>query len=382
MESEQSSAASRTRVTMKEYAIQSDNAHCEILWSDNVRTTHDLATLEHFYRRWNYQLNMDDRKRWTDLSEDDVRRSVDMSISFDALIMDQSGAGMTRGLAALYYYGILLITETPVDDDGAGIAAIGAALGGGNIKLPSNSILSTYQAGKKDLVLTTGTDGPMRTLYGSVWATSSGAQPQGTSVADSAYGSDGLPLHTDFTYQTDPPGLQIFTMVQPALEGGESVFGDGFAVAEALRSQNPDAFDILSKTIRTYHSKDELTGWNLRASGPIIKVDRGRIVSIRHNDLDRLPDLPPDGTKDSQEIDAFYDKLHDAHLAWNSLLAQDKYRLVMKLRPGDTMVVANQRCFHGRKSFSSSTSHPRIVMGCYVSQDELSSRFRMEGFNV
>jgi hypothetical protein len=42
----------------------------------------------------------------------------------------------------------------------------------------------------------------------------------------------------------------------------------------------------------------------------------------------------------------------------------------------------SQRCFHGRKSFISSEEHPRVVMGCYVSQDELYSRFRMEGYDI
>jgi hypothetical protein len=41
-----------------------------------------------------------------------------------------------------------------------------------------------------------------------------------------------------------------------------------------------------------------------------------------------------------------------------------------------------QRCFHGRKSFRASTDHQRIVTGCYVSQDELNSRFRMEGYDI
>ncbi|MGK3746645.1 MAG: alpha-ketoglutarate-dependent taurine dioxygenase, partial [Bacillariaceae sp.] len=158
----------------------------------------------------------------------------------------------------------------------------------------------------------------------------------------SAYGSEGLPLHTDLTYIQDPPGLQIFTMVQPAPVGGDSVFCDGYAVAEKLKTINPDAFDILSNTIRTYHSKDNVTGWYLKASGPVIEVRDGQIVGIRHNDLDRLPDLPPNDLIEEKEIDEFYDNLKTAHAAWDALLAQDNFRLVMKLNPGDTMVVANQ----------------------------------------
>jgi hypothetical protein len=314
-----------------------NDAECQIVWSDGVRTTHNLTSLERDYRRWKHHLNnndqAEDRTFWNNLSEENVRNSSDISMSFERLIMDEDG--MKVGLRALYCFGILLITGTPVEDGGAGVAAIGAALGGGRIKVSSsNSILSNYRAGGSDIVLPAGTDGPMRTLYGSVWATSSAAQPVGTSVADSAYGSDGLPLHTDFTYQANPPGLQIFTMVQPALEGGESVFGDGCS--------NPTAFDMLSKTVRTYHSKDEATGWFLQASGPVVQLEHGRVVCIRHNDLDRLPDLPPHDVVDSSEIDAFYDNLTRAHEAWDSLLAEDKFRLVMKLEKGDTMVVANQ----------------------------------------
>mmetsp|Transcript_59782 Transcript_59782/g.64529 ORF Transcript_59782/g.64529 Transcript_59782/m.64529 type:complete len:135 (+) Transcript_59782:210-614(+) len=119
------------------------------------------------------------------------------------------------------------------------------------------------------------------------------------------------------TYFRDPPGLQIFTMVQPAINGGESVFADGYAIAEQLRSDHPAAFRVLSNTIRTYRCIDKETGWYLEASGPMIQTVKeemntyddggggtsgksdhrysrgGRIVGIRHNDLDRLPDFPP-----------------------------------------------------------------------------------------
>ena len=175
-----------------------------------------------------------------------------------------------------------------------------------------------------------------------MWATTTGAQASGTSIADSAYGNDALPLHTDMTYLQDPPGLQIFTMVQPALTGGESVFCDGFAVADTLKSMDLQAFNILSNTSRTFHSKDNETGWHLKATGPVIQERDGRIIGIRHNDLDRLTDLPPSYCVDSNEIDAFYDGLIRSHKNWDSLIAQDRFRLVMKLKRGDTMVVANQ----------------------------------------
>lgn len=330
---------SKNRLSINNVIID-DSRNCEILWNDGSRTFHDTERLEQQYLSWQRK-RPEDRILWENLTESDVRRSSKLSMSYNDLIFDGE-SGMSRALEALYRHGILLVTETPVDDNGAGIAALGAALSGGSVKdKPSASLLAMYRAGEREVVLPDGTDGPLRTLYGGVWATTSAGQPNGTSVADSAYSSDALPLHTDSTYFQDPPGLQIFTMVQPALVGGESIFCDGFAIAETLKTLYPTAFNVLSNTSRTFHSKDEVTGWYLKATGSVIQERNGRIIAIRHNDLDRLPDLPTNDM-DGTDIDRFYDDLESAHAKWDHLIAQDKYRLVMKLGPGDTMIVANQ----------------------------------------
>ena len=314
---------------------------CEVYWSDGTSSHHDVDALKQRYLSWK-KCRPEDRTLWEGLTEKDMRLSSDLSISFESLISDD-GSGMSRAIKTLYQYGIMLVTNTPVNDNGVGIAALGAALSGGSVKdSPSSSLLENYRLGGTEVVLPSGTDGPFRTLFGGVWATTSAGQPSGTSVADSAYGNDALPLHTDMTYLWDPPGLQIFAMVQPALTGGESIFCDGFAVAERLRTSDPTAFDTLSNTSRTYHSRDKVTGWNLKAIGPVIQVRDGRITGIRHNDLDRLSDLPPSNFVEKVEMDEFYYKLESAHEKWDSLLAQDKFRLVMRLERGDTMVVANQ----------------------------------------
>ncbi len=131
-------------------------------------------------------------------------------------------------------------------------------------------------------------------------------------------------------------------MVHPAHQGGESIIADGFAVANELLKTDPSAFAVLSQTLRRYRCIDQATGWNLQAYGPVISVRNGKVTSIRHNDLDRLPDLPPSGISEPDDIDAFYKSLQMSHAAWDKLLAQDKFRLVIKLQPGDTMVIANQ----------------------------------------
>lgn len=319
------------------------------------------------------------RKPWFGLTEQHVRDS-DMTLPFDHVLHDDQ----SHAIRALHTHGILLVTGTPINDpDGgsAAIAALAASLSGGAVKSRGSSLLPQYQPSQGgDIVLRDGTDGPLRTLYGTVWSTRAASQTDGASTADSAYSNDALPLHTDMTYHANPPGLQIFTMVQPAISGGESVFGDGLYCAERLRHEYPQAFATLTKVPRVFRCIDYTTGWHLEATGPMIQLglDGTSIVAIRHNDLDRLPDVPVGACCE----DGMYERLNEAHAAWDAILADDDTRLVLRLQPGDTVVVANQRCFHGRHSFETTESAPRTVMGCYVSQDELDSRFRMLGLEV
>lgn len=343
-------------------SIQAINPNTEdssysIVWSDGKTTKYSKSWLEQEARRWNNEAkltttnavtNDGEREFWSGLTEDGVRGSNQLSVDFNDLIHNETG--MSRAIKSLYKYGIVLIQGTPVDEEGgeAAIAALGAAVSGGQIKAePNSSLLANYRQNSKTetVMLPHGTDGPLRTLYGTLWSTTTAGQSDGASVADSAYGNDGLPLHTDMTYMRDPPGLQIFTMRQKAVVGGESTFGDGFAVAERLRESNPKAFDVLSQTPRTYRCIDKDTGWNLQATGPVIQLDpfnSHKIVQIRHNDLDRLPDLPPREIIDSGKADEWYADLREASQAWDELISSDEFRLVIQLQPGETMVVHNQ----------------------------------------
>jgi len=323
-------------VSIESVVAQDDEYRVQ--WSDGRLSNFPLKWLHDQVASFNGTTN-NDRVYWNDLTEERVRESSDLSMDFEDVLSDE---GMKQALQSIYRYGILLVERTPVSDK-SGVAALAGALGGGSVKTnPATSILAKYRDGGSDTILEDGTDGPLRTLYGSVWSTSSTTQMDGTSIADSAYGSEGLPLHTDMTYLRDPPGLQIFTMVNPAVRGGESVFGDGFAVADKLRTTSPAAFAILSRTNRRYRCVDRQTGWNLQASGPVISLRNGKVSSIRHNDLDRLPDLPPAGMTSPEDIDAFYTSLGMAHHEWDKLLLKDEFRLVMRLNTGDTMIVANQ----------------------------------------
>lgn len=360
-------------VTIQECTLQGD---CyRIIWSDGMISNYSLQWVQSTIQQWKGKAEIEptnknsynDRHLWTGFTEEHIRSSSSfMCIPYKDVVSEQNG--MFLALQTLYQYGILLVTNTPIQDQGVGIAVLAAALGGGSYQKRNNStsLLHHYQNPMNisqdnhtdpvsmSIVLPHGTDGPMRTLYGTVWSTNTTGQSAGASIADSAYGQDSLPLHTDLTYYRDPPGLQIFTMIQPSRKdhdggGGTSIFADGFAAAEILRQQNPDAFTTLTQTIRRYRCIDQMTGWHLEANGPIVQTNvMGQVVQIRHNDLDRMPDLP---SSLADNVDDFYRRLDHAHEVWDSVLGRDDIRLQMQLQSGDTMVVANQVSSQTKKNY-------------------------------
>jgi hypothetical protein len=193
-------AVNKSSIAIKDVSVV-DGDKYKVQWSDGVSSTYTMDWLQEQQDRFHGTVNNNDRILWTDLTEEQFRDSPDLSMPFETLITDE---GMKHALQSVYRYGILLVTQTPIHD-GSGVAAVGAAFGGGSIKdNPAISVLENYRRGGSETMMEHGTDGPLRTLYGSVWSTSSSSQEDGTSKADSAYGSDGLPLHTDMTYLHDP----------------------------------------------------------------------------------------------------------------------------------------------------------------------------------
>ncbi|MEO1314773.1 MAG: TauD/TfdA family dioxygenase, partial [Pseudomonadota bacterium] len=55
-----------------------------------------------------------------------------------------------------------------------------------------------------------------------------------------AYTAERLPLHTDLPNQEVPPGFQFLHCIANEAEGGGSLFADGFAMAEDLRTEAPN----------------------------------------------------------------------------------------------------------------------------------------------
>ncbi|HTJ69695.1 MAG TPA: TauD/TfdA family dioxygenase [Actinospica sp.] len=172
-----------------------------------------------------------------------------------------------------------------------------------------------------------------------------------------------LPItpHTDNPYRDPVPTIQLLHCLTNAAEGGDSGLVDGFHAAATLRRENPEAFDLLTRTPVTFRYLD--ADAELAATNPLIGLDAmGRIKQIRFNNRSMRPlALPP------SEIEPFY----AAYRAFAELLYRDEARLDFRLEPGDCVVFDNTRALHARTGFTAS-GH-RHLQGCYADLDSAAS---------
>lgn len=181
-----------------------------------------------------------------------------------------------------------------------------------------------------------------------------------------AYTSVALPLHTDLPNQEVPPGYQFLHCLANEAVGGGSLFADGFAMAEDLRAEDPEAFRLLCEVHIPFRFHDREA--DIRVHEPVITLaPSGEVIEIRYNaHLAGIFDMPAD-------IMAGY---YRAYRAFMAKTRDAKYRLVFRLKAGEMVVFDNRRVLHGRDSFDPSTGF-RHLHGCYVDRGEFASRLRM-----
>ena len=195
------------------------------------------------------------------------------------------------------------------------------------------------------------------TNYGLVYDVRSVPQPENL-----AYSDLGLGLHTDNPYREPVPGFQVLHALVASPDGGESLFGDGHAIAEQLRATEPDAFAVLTRTAVPfrYRSKDA----ELYAERPLIQLTcSGEIAAVHYNSRSIAPLQVA-----AHQAAPFY----SAYRRFAALLRNPRYHLQLRLGDGDLVVFDNQRTLHGRTAFSSAR-HPRHLRGCYLTRDSVYS---------
>jgi gamma-butyrobetaine dioxygenase len=179
--------------------------------------------------------------------------------------------------------------------------------------------------------------------------------------ANLAYTSLPIAPHTDNPYRDPVPTVQLLHCLHNAVQGGTSGLVDGFAVAAALREQDPAAFGVLTSTPVTFRYSDAAT--RLRATRPLIGLDpRGRIREIRFNGRSLEPVRLP-----AEETIAFY----AAYRTFAELITSPEQMLTLRLNPGDCLIVDNTRILHARTGFAATGR--RHLQGCYADLDGLAS---------
>jgi gamma-butyrobetaine dioxygenase len=181
-----------------------------------------------------------------------------------------------------------------------------------------------------------------------------------------AYTSVALPLHTDLPNQEVPPGYQFLHCLANEATGGGSLFADGFAMAEDLRAEDPDAFSLLCDVVIPSRFHDDNA--DIRVHRPVITLgSKDEVIEIRYNaHLAGIFDMP------AEIMSAYY----RAYRAYMAKTRDPKYRLTLKLKAGEMVVFDNRRVLHGRDSFDPSTGF-RHLHGCYVDRGEFFSRLRL-----
>lgn len=187
---------------------------------------------------------------------------------------------------------------------------------------------------------------------------------QSKADADSnAYTAFNLPLHSDLPTRELQPGLQFLHCLVNDADGGESLFVDGFAIANALREEDPEAFRALCEIPVEFRNKDRHSDY--RRLAPIIALDAlGEVVEIRMANFLRGP---------FETSVAQMPLLYRAYRRFIAMTREARFRLVKHLNPGELWCFDNRRTLHARNAFDP-TSGARHFQGCYIDRDELLSR--------
>ena len=184
---------------------------------------------------------------------------------------------------------------------------------------------------------------------------------------NSAYTAHALRNHMDLPWFENPPGYQFLHCLINSAKGGDSSAVDAFAVADYLKNNEKDTFDILVNTPLKFRDKDYTQEAVRSVYGTAISLTKdGDYNDIRYSiaTLDAL-DCHPD----------IMDSVYKAHHRFGNLLHDSKFQINFRLEPGDIFSFNNRRLLHGRTEFDPNSGH-RHLQGYYMDRDEIIGRLK------
>ncbi|KAJ8889836.1 hypothetical protein PR048_009340 [Dryococelus australis] len=202
-----------------------------------------------------------------------------------------------------------------------------------------------------------------RTLFGDMWEFS-----DTTVHSDTAYSKQSLDAHTDGTYLTESPGLQVFHCLHHEGTGGQTLLVDGFRAAAELKSSQPEVYDRLSKNVMEAHYLENGKYYSNLGTVFMCHPISGALEQVRYNLYDRAPLL----TVPYEGIEQVY-----SDLKWLTRVIRDPTgEWWFKLEPGIVVFIDNWRVLHGRASYTAT----RRMAGCYLGRADYLSTARQLGF--
>ncbi|KAK6457021.1 uncharacterized protein RJT20DRAFT_94615 [Scheffersomyces xylosifermentans] len=201
------------------------------------------------------------------------------------------------------------------------------------------------------------------THYGGFWDFTSDL-----SKADTAYTNIDISSHTDGTYWSDTPGLQLFHLLYHDGTGGTTSLVDAFQCAQILKEKHPESYEIFTRIPIPAHSAgEEKVCIQPDIPQPIFKLDpQGELLQVRWNQSDR-------STMDIWENPEDIPKFYQAIRHWISIITDPENEIFYQLRPGQCLIFDNWRCFHSRTEFTGK----RRMCGAYFNRDDFVSRLKL-----
>ena len=168
-------------------------------------------------------------------------------------------------------------------------------------------------------------------------------------------------LHNDLVHLPISPAYMMLHYLKTTTIGGENTLVDGFQIAEALRQEAPEKFELLSTfpmEFRFQYPHAELVG-----KGEIIHLDYlGKVKSIRFSSRSIQPFKLP-----SKIMKPYY----EAYRTFAEMCNSNEYQIRLKFNSGDFVILDNHRVLHGRTEYTGE----RWVQCAYLSlvylRDEL-----------
>ena len=182
---------------------------------------------------------------------------------------------------------------------------------------------------------------------------------------DLAYTSLPLSPHTDNPYRKPVPCIQLLHCIENEVSGGLSTLVDGFKVANHLKKNNPDLFDILTKIKVKFRFTDEDVV--LENTGELIELDdKNNLKQVRFSTrLDYVPIL------EKKKLDLYYRARKNISDLYNST----NFKIEFKLKPGNLLMMDNHRLLHGRTTYDTNQGN-RFLQGCYIDYDSSEGKLR------